>query len=251
MRWYAPNVELNAFPRERHFPALLANYTSLATISHLENGLDRLVSAYGSSTRFPIWDTEFGYITSPPKRRWRKQEPPYLAQATAAVYDNWAEYLSWKDPRLASFDQYLIQDPLAPTQANDYGQFASGLLNFNGTPKAGFAAFKLPVYMPRTTAGSASTPLELWGAAKPAYFGMLDLPQTPEQVQVLFAPQGTTALTLLDTVTISNLDGYFDVHETFPSSGTVVLRWYYPSDPLLGAYSASAIYSRHIQVSVQ
>jgi hypothetical protein len=249
MRWFQPNQELNVYPRQANFGALLANYTSLATISHLERGLDRLVSVYHSNTRFPIWDTEFGYITSPPKRRWSGDEDPYLPQATAAYYDNWAEYISWKDPRISSFDQYLIQDPLPATRANDYGQFASGLVSFNGSPKPGLGAFRMPVFMPSTTASSPSSALELWGGAKAMYFGLLDVPAEVQPVQVIFAPTGTSSYSLLDTVT-PNRDGYFDVREKFPSSGTVVLRWSYPNDPLLGGYG-SPVYSRHVQVTVQ
>ena len=38
----------------------------------------------------------------------------------AAVYLNWSEYLTWRDPRIKSYDQYLLLDPPA-------GIFASGL----------------------------------------------------------------------------------------------------------------------------
>jgi len=57
MRWYSPNREQQPDPQ----------YSSLGEIGVLELGLDRAQLAYGSHKRFPIYDTEFGYITTPPK----------------------------------------------------------------------------------------------------------------------------------------------------------------------------------------
>ena len=65
MRWYAPNHELDPDPTNG---SITADYTSLGVIGNLGRALDRLQRVYGSDTRFPIYDTEFGYITSPPKR---------------------------------------------------------------------------------------------------------------------------------------------------------------------------------------
>ncbi len=42
------------------------DYAELAAIGKLERVLDTLQHVYGSSTRFPIWSTEFGYQTTPP-----------------------------------------------------------------------------------------------------------------------------------------------------------------------------------------
>src|SRR5581483_2656312 len=88
MRWYKPNHELNPDPTNH---SNTADYTTLGVIGNLARGLDRLVRVYGSRTRFPIYDTEFGYITSPPKH---SPDPTtsvrvlYLHPATAAAYMN-------------------------------------------------------------------------------------------------------------------------------------------------------------------
>ena len=50
---------------------------------------------------------------------------------------NPAEYLTWIDPRLRSYDQYLWAD--APG-----GAFATGLVTSAGVPKPGFYAFRMP-----------------------------------------------------------------------------------------------------------
>ena len=57
MRWYPPSDEQDPSPE----------FSSLGQIANLEHALDRLQRAYGSRRRFPIWNTEFGYITHPPK----------------------------------------------------------------------------------------------------------------------------------------------------------------------------------------
>src|SRR5947209_15883333 len=108
MRWYKPNREQNPDPVNH---SSTADYASLGVIGHLTGALDRLQRVYGSRTRFPIYNTEFGYITSPPKH---SPDPTtsvrviYLSPAVASDYMNWAEYLSWRNPRIQSFQQYLI-----------------------------------------------------------------------------------------------------------------------------------------------
>ena len=63
MRWYKPNHEQNPDPVNH---SSTTDYSSLGVIGNLTRALDRLQQTYGSRTRFPIYDTEFGYITSPP-----------------------------------------------------------------------------------------------------------------------------------------------------------------------------------------
>ncbi len=90
-----PNVETSTDPDIATFPR----------IPNLEHALDRVQRVYGSGKRFPIYNTEYGYITHPPNRF------SYPSPATAAYYINWAEYLSWKQPRVATTMQYLLYDP--------------------------------------------------------------------------------------------------------------------------------------------
>jgi hypothetical protein len=249
MRWYPPNDERNS-PWVPHFSSLVTQFSSLGTIRNLERALDRVVRVYGSSRRFPIWNTEFGYLTNPPKRIWRKNHYPYVSLNTAAYYDNWAEYLSYKDPRIASFEQYLLRDPVAPAAANNFGGFASGLLTFGGRPKPGYGAWRMPLYLPRTVAASSSQPLEVWGAVKPVHFAMMDQPSTIEQVLLLFRPRDSQTYSIIDTIPISSPHGYYDVREAFPSSGTLVAEWAYPEDSLL-ASSGQTVFSRSVKVTVK
>ena len=250
MRWYPPNHELSPDP-VNHLST--RDYTSLGDIGNLSGAIDRLVGVYGVRTRLPIYDTEFGYITSPPKHspdpNVKSTKVYYLSPATAADYMNWAEYLSWRNPRLRTFDQYLLYDPVRPTRANDWGQFASGLLSWTGAQKETYYAFRLPLYLPVTTARRGHA-LEVWGCVRPAQFGGLDT-GSAQSAQIQFAPSGSRNYGMVQTVTIQpGANCYFDVHITFPSSGTVRLAYTYPpGDQLLG--NGADVVSRTVAIKVR
>jgi hypothetical protein len=250
MRWYAPNHELTPDP-VNHLST--RDYTSLGDIGNLSGAINRLVGVYGVRTRLPIYDTEFGYITSPPKHspdpNVKSTRVYYLSPATAADYMNWAEYLSWRNPQLRTFDQYLLYDPVRPTRGNDWGQFASGLLSWTGAQKATYYAFRLPLYLPQTTARRGHA-LEVWGCVRPAPFGLLDT-GSPQTAQIQFAPAGSGNYGMVETVTIRpGSNCYFDVHITFPSSGTVRLAYTYPpGDQLLG--NGAMVVSRTVAIKVR
>ena len=87
-------------------------------LANLTRALDRIQRVYGSRKRFPIWNTEYGYLTSPPKHPDHKT--PWVAPNTAAYYLNWAEYISWRNPRISSSSDAdpsvsTSTDPDAPT----------------------------------------------------------------------------------------------------------------------------------------
>jgi hypothetical protein len=249
MRWYPPNREEAPDPQ----------YTSLAEIGNLEYVADRLQRVYGSGRHLPIWDTEFAYITTPPKHdnQYEPTQPhhqPWPSQATASDYLNWAEYISWRNPRMASFFQYLLQDPLPSTKSTDWGGFASGLLSYSGRAKATYAAWRLPLYMPRTT-GRRGHRLQVWGCVRPAHYALLDTGQ-PQTAEIQFAPRSGGGYRTLATLRISSSKAscYFDMRVSFPSSGSVRLVWSYPAgDPLLGNYGLSgrAAYSRVVAIRLR
>jgi hypothetical protein len=248
MRWYAPNHEPNPDPTNG---SSTVDYTSLGTMGNLTRGLDRLNSVYGSRTHFPIYDTEFGYITSPPKRSpdpTSKTRVLYLSPSIAADYMNWAEYISWRNPRLRSFQQYLLYDPERPTRANDWGGFASGILTWNGAQKATYYAYRLPLYLPATTARPGHA-LEVWGCVRPAPFAVLDT-GAPQTAQLQFEPKGSGQYSTVATVTTGpGQSCYFDDHITFPSSGSLRLAYAYPSTEPAPA-GGITVYSRVVGVAV-
>jgi hypothetical protein len=235
-----PNVETSTDPDIATFPR----------IPNLEHALDRVQRVYGSGKRFPIYNTEYGYITHPPNRF------SYPSPATAAYYINWAEYLSWKQPRVATTMQYLLYDPTqtVATSSGD-GGFASGLDTVNGKAKPGYAAYRLPLLLPVTSTRRGRS-LEVWGCVRPARYAILGGDQ-PQTVQIQFAPHGSSGASFatLRTVTISNANNcYFDVRMKFPGSGTVRLAYTYPNDPLLmfpPAVSGSTVYSRSVAITLR
>jgi hypothetical protein len=210
------------------------DYATFPELGNLEATLDRVNRAYGSSKRYAIYNDEYGYITHPPA------SSHYPSQARAAWYINWAEYLSWKSPRIASYMQYLLRDPGA--NKGPYSGFASGLELPNGRHKATYDAYRLPVYMPRTSLRKG-TRAEVWGAARPAPF----LTRDGAQSVAIQVNKKTVA-----KVRPGRSGGYFDARVRFASSGTVRLAYTYPkSDSLLPISElGKTVYSRSFTIRV-
>ncbi|MGA9859049.1 MAG: hypothetical protein WBQ18_14385 [Solirubrobacteraceae bacterium] len=187
------------------------DFAELGEIGKLESTLDRLQQVYGSHTKFPIWSTEFGYQTTPPD-----PEAGTVTPDKAAYYLNWAEYLTWADPRLRSFDQYLLTDP-------PNGYFATGLLTAAGAPKPGFYAFQMPLYLPVTNA-SASQALDVWGGVRPAKVVKAHTHRT-QFVEIQFRAGSSGPWRTVKRLAITDEFGYFDVKQRFDSSGQVRLSW--------------------------
>jgi hypothetical protein len=206
------------------------DYADLPAIPKLESTLDALQGAYGSSLRFPIYDTEFGYQTNPPEKILRAISPQ-----VAAYYLNWAEYMHWRDPRMRSYDQYLLNDP------GQNSSFDTGLAFANGTPKATYYAFRMPLYLPVTTA-SSGTPVEVWGCVRPADYVQQQTGRL-QQVQLQFQTGGRGSFRTIRVVDLTHANGYFDVRLKLPGSGLLRTSWSYPGGP--------TAYSRTVAVKVR
>jgi hypothetical protein len=198
--------------------------------------LDRVQRVYGSGKRFPIWNTEYGYTTCPPNCHHGDVSP-----TTAATYINWAEYLSWRNPRIASTMQYLLYDPSPTVGTPEYGGFASGLYFFptihGGAAKATYYAYRMPLFLPSARA-RRGRPVQVWGDVRPAPFAVAD-GDGAQYAQIQFARRGGAWKTE-KTVRITDPHGYFDTWVAFPSSGSVRVVWNYPTfDPSLYPYQRS------------
>jgi hypothetical protein len=217
------------------------NFAAFPDLGNFARVLDHTQKVYGSGKKFPIYNDEYGYITHPPA------SSHYVSQSTAAYYLNWAEYLSYKNPRIKSYMQYLLFDPPG---LKGQGDFASGLLTAGGAQKQTYSAYRLPLYMPDTTFKRGQN-VEVWGDVRPVGFMTMDT-HTGQQVQIQLQPNSRGAFKTINTVKISSPEGYFDIHMKFPSSGTVRLIWTYPKmDPLLPAGAPGAtVSSRHVVVKV-
>ena len=211
------------------------DFATFVDFGNLEGTLDRVNRAYGSRKHYMIYNTEYGEITSPPAAR------KYPSPATAAYYINWAEYLSWRSGRVATYMQYLLRDP-APT-SGAYSGFASGLEFSNGKQKATWPAFQLPVYMPHTSF-SRNANEEIWGNARPAPFMKKD-------------GNGNQTISIqVDGKTVNTTGvngGYFDIRMKFPAGRhTVRLAYTFPKqDAFLPVTELGrTVYSRSFTINV-
>jgi hypothetical protein len=234
------------------------DYTEFSELPRLGSMLDRIQRMYGSGTRFPLYNNEYGYITNPPNYNLTALNPnsKFVSPSTAAYYINWAEYLSWRNPRIASTMQYLLYDP-NPRKAPEFGGFASGLIFYSGARKPAYDAYRLPLFLPNQTARSPRQNLEVWGCVRPAHYARLDSGD-PQQVQIQFQRGSRGAFRTLRTVTVNNVRGYFDLQMRFSGSGSVRLAWTYPKgDMLLSAgvrlkpAEGATVYSRTVRVTVK
>jgi hypothetical protein len=225
-------------------PSNEPDYAGLIDLPKLERTLDRLNAVYGSHTHFPIYNTEFGFQTNPPKSQCGCV---FLSPTTAAYYLNWSEYIEWSNSRVRSDAQYLLVDAPGPLgHSTSESVFSSGLLFLSGTPKADYSAFELPLYLPSTS--SSGHTLEVWGQVRPAPYAKKDTGLS-QQVAIQFAPSGG-AWTTLSTATVTNSAGFFKVPITFPSSGSVRLQWTYPSQFAFLPGAAGTVTSRTQAIKV-
>jgi hypothetical protein len=213
------------------------NFAIFAQLGNLERTLDRAQAAYGSTRRYAIYSDEYGYLTRPP------QAAPYASPATASYYMNWAEYLSWRSSRIASYAQYLLRDPPRGFPVG----FTSGLESDTGKRKATYDAYRMPVYMPKTSV-RAGRPAEVWGAARPASFMGID-GNGPQKVSIQLQPGGHGPWQTVRTLTAN---GYFDVRTAFRHSGNVRLAYTYPAgDDLLPiGFAGTTAHSRTVRIGV-
>ena len=249
-------------------------FADFASIPNVIKSMDRWQSFYGSKNKMQLWNTEFGYWSVPPtKVDPVKQKGQAISQKTAAFYMNWAEYLSYQNPRLMSYSQYPYVDPST-------GVWGSGLVTTADKPKPEYDAYMLPFFMP-TTKASHATKLTVWGGVRPGAY-VLALPkkkQTPVKAMIEFKPVGGSkgggkalstgssggsgasgsggsgakpakgkgatmdgAYTILQTVKIANKRGYFLVKRAFTKSGTVRIGWTMPD--------GKKVYSRTQQIAI-
>ena len=203
-------------------PALAPDWVTFANLPKLEDALDRVQRVYGESRRLPLYLTEYGIETNPPR------PDVGISLSLQARYLNQAEYIAWRDPRIRTLSQYLLQDA-APLGNSTVSSFATGLLYTNGAHKPSYAAYRLPVWLPATDLNHGQT-LEVWGSVRPAKL-LAGRPIPPVQIEL----DGKT----VRSIPINNPEGYFDVYVSFPHDGDVRLAWPAPGGPTI--YSRAVV----------
>jgi hypothetical protein len=214
----------------------------LPVIGRLTSELTAVTKAWHHTKNYSVWSTEYGFVTSPPQ----KGGQHYPSPAQAATYLNQAEYLSWRNPRVASYAQYLLTDPPVVKGA---GLFSSGLIFADGKDKPAYNAYRLPLWLPSMTVKKGAE-TQIWGGARPGTFdGKLGSSARRVTIQELTGGSEKT----LSTVTGAASNGYFDTHVKLLAGGTVRLAYTYPSSELglpLGL-AGTTVYSRTVKVTVK
>lgn len=209
----APNVRTTGVPGD-------SDYADFASVGNLQSTLDRSAAAVGQHVHLPIYSTEFGYRTNPPTDLG-------LALPTAALYLNQAEYLSWRDPRIRSYDQYLLTDPPAGARTD----FDTGIRFGDGRAKPYvYDAYLMPLYLP-VTRGHRNSRLEVWGGVRPAPVTAARTGRR-QRVMIQFEAAGASGYRTVRSLRLTDPHGYFDVRVAFPGSGRVRLEWLGSGRPL-------------------
>jgi len=134
-----------------------ADDVTIGTLGRLVTALNRAADAGAISRHMPIYITEFGVQSKP--------DPSAVSVTQQAEYLAISERLAWSNPRVASFDQYLLTDdaPLPSNIVQRWSGFQTGLEYLSGQQKPAYNEWRLPLTVTRN--GSR---VSLWGLVRPA-----------------------------------------------------------------------------------
>jgi Cellulase (glycosyl hydrolase family 5) len=141
--------------------------------------------------RQSIYITEFGYQSRPPDpfQARLSRIPGFLGQA---------EWLAFRNRRVASWSQYTLRDDPLGSGGDRFGTWQGGLYFADGSRKTGvYNAYQLPLYVRRTSRSG----VEVWGATRPGGPG--------SQIQIQQRRGNGAFVNLGDRRTVSNGRGYF------------------------------------------
>ena len=196
-------------------PSADKGWITLADTPRLVALLDAAARAGRISPGMPIWFTEFGYQTAPPD----PLRGISLAQHAAWLVE--AEYLAWREPRVAAFSQFLLRDdePKAEypvTDARYWGTYQTGLRFADGTVKPAYDAYRLPLLV------APGDPLELWGMVRPAENGL------EQRIRIEYRAGPNDAWTTVAERLVSDPRGYFTERVPGGRVGEYRFHWIRP-----------------------
>jgi hypothetical protein len=194
------------------------DYVTIVSLPRLSVALARATQAYGRGRGgMPLYLTEFGFQTRPPN-------PRGVGLSQQAAYLDESEFLAYSNPWVRTLTQFLLQDDAArpgrnPARGSD-ATFQTGLQFLGGRPKPALGAYRLPLYLPRTSVRRGHA-LRVWGLARAAGGHAQTV-----AVQLRPAGRGARFLTLASSATTVN--GYLDVGVPIRANGYLRLSWRRP-----------------------
>jgi hypothetical protein len=205
---------------------------TLGNLRRLERTLDRALSRWGVRRRLPIWITEYGYQTRPPDPfngvSWERQ----------AEWMSWSEFLSYRDPRVASFAQFLLVDdkPVGRFRRRRdprrWVTWQSGLYTAQRTAKPLATEFVRSIHLDPADVRPGRS-VRVWGIYRNAPPGAV----IPARVEF----QGADGVwRTLAQVLVRNPRGYLDTRVRPPGEGALRIVW---SNPGTGRAATTALRS--------
>jgi hypothetical protein len=143
--------------------------------------------------KLSVWDTEFGFQSNPPDpfQTRLSRIPAFLAES---------EWISYRNPRVASYSQYTMVDTPVGNRGDLFGTWQGGLRFASGRQKPGvYESFRLPLFVRLLGPGA----VEVWGDARPGGGGSV--------VQVQQRQGRGSFSDLGGPFAVSNARGYFRV----------------------------------------
>ena len=190
---------------------------TLSGIPRLTRTLDRAFAVYGQGAKLPVWMTEYGYQTDPPDPTIGvpfSRQADWLGQATALAYRN---------PRIASFAQFLLVDdgPIKQYKPDDpryWGTFQSGLVTGDGKHKTSYEAFKRPI---------AVSPGRVRAGRTVRVIGQLRTAADNQALtaEIQFRARGSKSWTRLTSVAVAGQRGFADTKVKATRSGSYRIAW--------------------------
>ncbi len=147
----------------------------VAATPRLMRTLRRLVAGGQiAAANATVYMTEYGYETNPPD-----PQAVFSPQQQGRLLA-WAEYLATRDPGVVMWPQFQLRDrpgdPAGP-RMRPYGDWQTGLLNADGTPKPAYHEYRTPAFASCRRSGKRRW-IEVWGRVRGAEQG------TSAQLQV-------------------------------------------------------------------
>jgi hypothetical protein len=201
-----------------------ADDAPIADVSRLSSLLDRLAAAGRIATRLPIYDTEYGYESSP--------DDPFqpFTRLQQAQFMGWSTYLAWRDPDTRMFAQFLLRD-VDPRESGRrantrgyYRDWQSGLFTADGVAKPALDAFKLPFWAQMQEVAGIPTVL-FFGQVRPGKGRQMVRLERQDPQSGVWEPQNTLGINCspTDQIFLTNTAGFF--LRTAPGGGAGTYRF--------------------------